>query len=27
MLDIATIESHARLEGRNMVMILTPKQR
>jgi len=27
LLDIATIESHARLEGRNMVMILTPKQR
>jgi len=27
MLDIATIESHPRLEGRNMVMILTPKQR
>ena len=25
--DIATIESHAKLEGRNMVMILTPKAR
>jgi translation initiation factor IF-3 len=24
--DIATIESHPRLEGRNFVMILTPKQ-
>jgi translation initiation factor IF-3 len=24
--DIATIESHAKLEGRNLVMILTPKQ-
>jgi translation initiation factor IF-3 len=23
--DIATIESHAKLEGRNLVMILTPK--
>jgi translation initiation factor IF-3 len=27
MADIASIESHAKLEGRNMVMILTPKQR
>lgn len=27
MSDIASIESHAKLEGRNMVMILTPKQR
>jgi translation initiation factor IF-3 len=26
MADIATIESHAKLEGRNLVMILTPKQ-
>ncbi len=25
MTDIATIESHAKLEGRNLVMILTPK--
>lgn len=25
MADIATIESHAKLEGRNLVMILTPK--
>jgi translation initiation factor IF-3 len=25
--DIAAIESHAKLEGRNMVMILTPKNR
>jgi translation initiation factor IF-3 len=25
MLDIASIESHAKLEGRNLVMILTPK--
>ena len=25
--DIASIESHAKLEGRNMVMILTPKAR
>jgi translation initiation factor IF-3 len=24
--DIASIESHAKLEGRNLVMILTPKQ-
>jgi translation initiation factor IF-3 len=24
--DIATIESHAKLEGRNLVMILTPRQ-
>jgi len=27
MADIASIESHAKLEGRNMVMILTPKPR
>ena len=27
MLDIASIESHAKLEGRAMVMILTPKAR
>ena len=26
MADIASIESHAKLEGRNLVMILTPKQ-
>jgi translation initiation factor IF-3 len=25
MADIALIESHAKLEGRNLVMILTPK--
>jgi translation initiation factor IF-3 len=25
--DIAAIESHAKLEGRNMIMILTPKAR
>jgi translation initiation factor IF-3 len=25
MTDIATVESHAKLEGRNMAMILTPK--
>jgi len=27
MSDVATVESHAKLEGRAMVMILTPKQR
>ena len=27
MVDIASIESHPKLEGRNMVMILTPKAR
>jgi translation initiation factor IF-3 len=27
LVDIASVESHAKLEGRNMVMILTPKNR